>query len=434
MPSLISGESIKAIGEALGVTARSEIAAKLAEDIEYRTREVIQEAAKFARHSKRTKLTPSDINSALRVLNVEPLYGYSNSDPDRLRFGHAASSSLYYTNDKEVSLSDVLHMELPEAPVEPTLQCHWLAVEGVQPLSQYNPTLDGDLDASRSKKRKVGEPTQEVRTKVKHVLPKPLQLFFKQVVHAVKAPGSDLQAKVFNSLTEEPGLHQLLPYLSQLVADEVAKCLRQLPLLYSLMQLVEAILANSQHLHVEPYLHQLMPPILTCLLGKSLCEHPSQDHWGLREFSAQLLHTVCSRYGTAYPSLQPRITKTLTHALLDPLKPLSTHYGAIVGLTALGPETIKTLLAPNLKFYTKQLMPELETENAQKSFEARKCFNALSTAIGRLLHEKPEGDVPLLTDDEKLQWQELSELFGERIRPFSDESSSQAPSLLGTLL
>ena len=39
---LVLIEWSQAIGESIGVVARSEIAAKLAEDIEYRTREVIQ--------------------------------------------------------------------------------------------------------------------------------------------------------------------------------------------------------------------------------------------------------------------------------------------------------------------------------------------------------------------------------------------------------
>ncbi len=45
-------------------------------------------------------------------------------------------------------------------------------------------------------------------------------------------------------------------------------------------------------------------------------------------------HVMCSvsRFGSAYRNLQPRITKTLVQAFLDPAKPLTTHYGAIVGL------------------------------------------------------------------------------------------------------
>lgn len=433
MPPVISVDSIKSVGESIGVVvSRDEVCAKVAEDVEFRTREVIQEAAKFMRHSKRTRLTPADVNNALRTLNVEPLYGYSSSDPDRLRFHHAASSNLYYNSDKEVPLSEIIHMELPEAPLEPSLQCHWLAVEGLQPLCEQNPTPQAQLEG-RSKKRKADDANLQIKTKVKHVLSKELQLMFKQVVNAVKSPGTELQASVFKSVSEEAGLHQLLPYFSQLVADEVSKSLRDLAQLRSLMELVNAILANREHLHVEPYLHQMMPPVLTCLVGKSLCQNPGEDHWALRDYSASLIQTVCSRFGTSYPSLQPRITRTLIHALLDPLKPLTTHYGAIVGITALGADTVRTLLAPNLKFYTKMLLPELENVGTTKAFEASKCFSALQAAVGLLLHHQPFSIVGA-ADSDRLEWQELSDLFGESLRTYSEKSSSEQPGLVGVFL
>eukprot|EP00658_Telonema_sp_P-2_P063294 TRINITY_DN5201_c0_g2_i2.p1 TRINITY_DN5201_c0_g2~~TRINITY_DN5201_c0_g2_i2.p1 ORF type:complete len:200 (+),score=35.91 TRINITY_DN5201_c0_g2_i2:198-797(+) len=199
------------------------------------------------------------------------------------------------------------------------------------------------------------------------------------------------------------------------------------------MQLVHAILSNSEQLHVEPYLHQMMPPILTCLVGKSLCQTPAEDHWSLREYSAKLVHIVCSRFGTAYPNLQPRITRTLIHALLDPLKPLTTHYGAIVGLTALGPNTVRTLLAPNLIFYTKMLIPELEDKGTQKSFEAGKCFTALAAAVGSLLHHEPYSMTGAV-DGTELKWADLTELFGEALRPYAEAASAKHPGLLSTLL
>lgn len=52
----------------------------LASDTEYRVREIIQEAMKFMKHAKRDKLTTGDINAALRLRNVEQLYGYSGDD------------------------------------------------------------------------------------------------------------------------------------------------------------------------------------------------------------------------------------------------------------------------------------------------------------------------------------------------------------------
>lgn len=136
-----------------------------------------------------------------------------------------------------------------------------------------------------------------------------------------------------------------------------------------------------------------MPSILTCLVGRWLCKQPTENHWELRYEAARLTlirelyrdtHHIIDvatitiitviirlnwwlpfapsmrsntpsrprsshknktltlderyakyRFGGAYQNLQPRVTKTLLHAFLDPKKPLTTHYGAIVGLSKL---------------------------------------------------------------------------------------------------
>jgi hypothetical protein len=122
-----------------------------------------------------------------------------------------------------------------------------------------------------------------------------------------------------------------------------------------------------------------MPAILTCLVGKRLCEKPTENHWELRDYCATLVSYICRRFGTAYKTLQPRITKTLLHAFLDPTKPLTTHYGAVVGLSALGIYVIQLLLLPNIASYHRLLESELSPSNPnqQKFFEARKVNDAL---------------------------------------------------------
>ena len=72
--------------------------------------------------------------------------------------------------------------------------------------------------------------------------------------------------------------------------------------------------------------HQLVPAVLTCVVGKRLCSDPAtEDHWKLRDLSAGVVATVCRRFGASYPNLQPRITKALFEALADPSKPLATQ-------------------------------------------------------------------------------------------------------------
>lgn len=43
----------------------------MAHDVEFRTREIIQEAGKFMMHSRRAKLTVNDVNMALEAKNVD---------------------------------------------------------------------------------------------------------------------------------------------------------------------------------------------------------------------------------------------------------------------------------------------------------------------------------------------------------------------------
>jgi transcription initiation factor TFIID subunit 6 len=137
-----------------------------------------QDAKKFMRHSFRNSLSAEDINSALRLRNMEvlhcskccwiraqieipcaiqlcesqSLFGYSSSDP--LVFRKATSTvtsssspnageDVYYLQDKPIKLDEYLAQPLPHsargAPQEPTFSVHWLAIEGVQPRIPQNP-------------------------------------------------------------------------------------------------------------------------------------------------------------------------------------------------------------------------------------------------------------------------------------------------------
>lgn len=127
-----------------------------------------------------------------------------------------------------------------------------------------------------------------------------------------------------------------------------------------------------------------MPPVLTCLLGKRLCEDPAREpHWDLRQEAAQLIGYICRTFGDAYTTLIPRVSKTLMKTLLDGEKPLASHFGAIVGIAALGQNAFVSLLLPILPDYLAALHPELrhqmtdsDTEEV-KRMEIAKVYDAL---------------------------------------------------------
>eukprot|EP01122_Echinamoeba_exundans_P003285 TRINITY_DN1340_c0_g1_i2.p1 TRINITY_DN1340_c0_g1~~TRINITY_DN1340_c0_g1_i2.p1 ORF type:complete len:502 (-),score=73.97 TRINITY_DN1340_c0_g1_i2:300-1805(-) len=402
--SLLPKETIKIFAQAVGVDELADdVAQQLAADVEYRLREITQEAIKFMRHSKREKLTTDDINSALRLRNIELLYGYNSRDP--LRFAKVqATRDLFYVEDRELEIETIINeCRLPSAPRQVTFKCHWLAIEGVQPDIPQNPPKPANKpgtqdDADAAAGDNAGPGTQssltrmtddaEVKPAVRHVLTKEQQVFFEKICLAVL--GADVNAfhAAINSLRTDKGLHQLMPYFCKFITEKVSDCTQKfsLKVLIAMMKMVEALLMNSE-VHVDHYLHQLIPAILTCLVGKRLCENPAENHWELRDFAAGLISHICFKYGRIYATIQPRIIKTLVHAFLDFKKPLTTHYGAIVGLTRLGQYTRQLVLIPNMEYYCNLLLPATTSPNPVKRSEALMVYSSVLLAAGQFLFD-----------------------------------------------
>lgn len=113
-------DNIKDVAESVGITTLSnDVVDNLARDVEFRISQVLEEAMKFMRHAKRTVLTTHDVSHALRVLDVEPLYGYESTRP--LRYGEASigpGQPLYYVEDEEVDFEKLINAPLPKVPRE----------------------------------------------------------------------------------------------------------------------------------------------------------------------------------------------------------------------------------------------------------------------------------------------------------------------------
>ncbi|KAK9812628.1 hypothetical protein WJX72_000897 [[Myrmecia] bisecta] len=433
--SFVQPATIQVIADALEQPIVSDEAAKtLAPHVDVRLREIIQEALKFMRHSKRAVLTTEDLNQAFRLRNVEPVYGAGSKDPARF-LRAAGHSDLFFVDDPELNVQQLLQPPLPRRPVEVGMVPHWLAVDGVQPAIPENAPLERPkakrqrLEPARQVKQRQQQQQQQaakersaapqpsaeaavahaasdsaagegpaVRPPVRHVLSVELQHYFGKVSALLRTPekgkegdedgddakGTALQRAVLASLASDPGLHPLAPYFTQLIAEEVAKCVKQKSPTTSLLLLLKATrsLLVNEHIHIEPYLHQLMPAILTCLVARNLGAGPGDDHWSVRDAAARLVALVCGRFGDAYYNIQPRISNTLYNAFTDRKKPLTTHYGAVVGLAALGHKVVRLLLLPNLAPYARLLEEAMDPKqrNEMKRYEAACVYGALLRA------------------------------------------------------
>ena len=73
------------------------------------------------KHAKRSTLLPQDINLALRVKSLEPLYGYDAGYPSEFKMIASGSHVLYYLQDKELDLEELVSAELPPIPLDVTV-------------------------------------------------------------------------------------------------------------------------------------------------------------------------------------------------------------------------------------------------------------------------------------------------------------------------
>ncbi|CAG9771324.1 unnamed protein product [Ceutorhynchus assimilis] len=376
-------ESIKVMAESIGINSLQDEAAKdLAEDISFRLKHVVQDAAKFMNHSKRIKLLQSDVDAALRVRNVEPQYGFYSNEPLPFRFASGGGRELHFIEEKEVDLGDLLNNLNPKAPLEVSLRSHWLCIDGIQPTIPENPPpvakavqkLESvDPINKKPMKETAGKPstgkqklknveTVQIKQLATHELSVEQQLYYKEITEACVGSDEARRAEALQSLSSDPGLHEMLPRMCTFIIEGVRVNVVQnnLALLIYLMRMVKALLDN-QSLYLEKYLHELIPSVTTCIVSKQLCMRPELDnHWALRDFASRLMSQICKNFNTSTNNIQTRITRMFTNALSNDKIALSSLYGALQGLSELGPEVTRIFILPRIRMIGMKIESHLE--------------------------------------------------------------------------
>ena len=429
MASLWNLENIRDASEATGVSnLRKDILETLARDVDYQLSMVIDEALRFMRHAKRTTLSAKDISCALRVLDVEPLFGYESTRP--LRFGEASigpGQPLFYIEDDEVDFEKLINAPLPKVPREISYTAHWLAVEGVQPSIPQNPTstdprhqdlLPKGPGANANLAALAGLDNVTNRPQVKHILSSEIQLFFERITNAVLDEGNEeYRNAAYNSLRTDPGLHQLIPYFIQYTHEKVTHNLKDLFILKQMLLMLAALLENKS-IYLDPYVGKMIAPILTCLEARKLGSASDllSDIFELRELAASLLIHITKAYGKTSSTLKPKLARSLLKTFLDPNATFGSQYGALVALVGLtGAEGVRTLVIPNISSFDSLLREGLADDSKQK--EAQMLITAFLHAI-KLVADRSvrvvNGEVSG-TDAKRLVANKIGDIMGKQV-------------------
>lgn len=304
---------------------------------------------------------------------------------------------------------------------------HWLAVEGVQPSIPQNPTsaesraqelIPKGPGANPALSALAGNDNLAFHPAVKQIISKELVLYFDKIQAAVLDDSPDeetarLREAALESVRTDPGLHQLVPYFANFIANQVTHRLDDTFTLRMMMELTAALVDNP-HLFLDPYAGPLSAPVLTALMSRKiggggggtaaangsngngssmdvdgavaapppLPSDPIHAQFLLREFAASLLGRIATKYTRANKHLRSKLTRTCLKYLLDPTKPPAVLYGALNGLAAAGgPEAFRVLVLPNLKSFDVAVLQPLQERAASAGGTAAVEFEALVGAI-----------------------------------------------------
>uniref|UniRef100_A0A8C6PQG1 TAF6-like RNA polymerase II p300/CBP-associated factor-associated factor 65 kDa subunit 6L n=1 Tax=Nothobranchius furzeri TaxID=105023 RepID=A0A8C6PQG1_NOTFU len=401
----VSRDSVKLMAESAGLELGDEVAALLAEDVCYRLREAAQSSAQFMRHAKRKKLTVDDFNKALRWSNVEAICGYGAQDA--MLFRSVKEGELFFVEDRDINLIELaLATNIPKGCAETMVRANVAYLDG---------------------KGNVG-PQGTVPAAVQS-LSDDLLKYYQQITRAILGEDPHLMKVALQDLQSNSKIAALLPYFVYVISG-VKSVSHDLEQLNRLLHMVKSLVQNP-YLYLGSYVRSLVSSVMYCILEPLAASiNPLNDHWTLRDYAALLLSHIFWTHGDLVSGLYRQILLSLQKVLSDPVRPLCSHYGAVVGLHALGWKAVERVLFPHLPAYWANLQAVLDdysVSNAQVKADGHKVYGAILVAVERLLKMKAlslpqpaEGcSIPL-----PAMYSELYSFFGDSLAVrFSTEQS-----------
>jgi transcription initiation factor TFIID subunit 6 len=387
---------------------------------------LLQDALKFTRKCRRTKMITEDLESAMKMRHLEPIIGFRLSNGNLpFKTTTAAGTNhrdVHCIDDHELQLDQVITAPMPKIPLDVSIRTHWLAIEGKQPTVNENPEIISKADLTADSldpmksltKKRYNLDASKIKTSNPHELSLEQQIYYKEITEACVGSEEQKRQEAIASLSTETGLHQILPRIVLFISEGVKVNLMQynLAILIYLMRMTSALLENKS-LYCEKYLHQLFPAIMSCILAKQLCPRPDTDnHWALRDYAASRCAQMVKMFSASIHGLRNRIVRIFLRTFHSERLPLVTHYGALVGLCEMGQEAIEELVFPIIRTLGDRIVKS--HENPSLSSIDKITIERINNVISKYIPTAYRASRPSPDDPEHFK-HEFGSYYGHRL-------------------
>ncbi|PAV69834.1 hypothetical protein WR25_26076 isoform B [Diploscapter pachys] len=317
---------VRTVGDTVGIVNLTPPAFQLASE------QVIQGASSRCLHGRRIQLTAEDVEAALRERNLQSPIGFTNKYTISQRCLTMPSGEELYVNvDQEIAVPQLADAQHIKYPVCSYVKAHWLVLEGKMPGIPENV--------------RANEPEAEEEEEEEHLNLDPNNPKAAAAIAARReTAGGQLGAAVaFRAATKGLKTKELIVVKPPIIESlSVVRCNvvhHCLSMLIYLMRMIRSISQNKS-IKLQPYLHELLPCIMTCMMAKQLCVRPDTDnHWALRDYAAKTLSIVVKEHGVTH--LRERIFRSGWQVLCDRKSSPASIYGSLLPCVEYSSKNVK---------------------------------------------------------------------------------------------
>ncbi|KJH49277.1 hypothetical protein DICVIV_04599 [Dictyocaulus viviparus] len=407
-PPRIKPQYVRIVGDSVGVVNLTPAALQcLADKLTQVINRCSRTAYKFAIHARRKKVLVDDVESALQLVGIPmPIGSLTRSQPSVRQLRMPGGEQLYVREDVDLDVSSLAQPTLTKIPIKRHFRVHWIRVNSEEeppPEKKVKKTLSKSgvpfISLPAALRKRVYSPSEAVSPSVsfrlaaqdipkkEQILIKPSfleplsveqQVYLKEIVEACVGQDDKKRQQALQSLERDTGIQVLLPRLSRLIHTSIRCNIvhRCLSMLIYVVRMMRAIAVNKS-VKLDGVLHEFLPSLMSCMLGRVLCTRPDSDnHWALRDFAGKTLITIIKDHGTK--ETRRRSFRAVKRVFDDPSSSYSMIYGTISTLIEFAAPIELIRLHPRIiSLLERTRTAAASSADQQERIEAHKLHSAL---------------------------------------------------------
>lgn len=344
--------AVQAIAETLGVhfshiKGKDSYPAQLAQDAEFRMRQILNPASILVKKAHITKLTADQLNMVLKSLDLDPVYGYNGTSEFKTMSTVVDNECLCGVIDPIIKLEDACKPRKKPRETNLGFSFNWVLVDGAPVEKQYTRSgapklLTRDFGVYGINSLDVASltkvPKQAEQCSPEHEVPidREMQDYFDSVVECINGSDDKRKRDCYDSLRHHAGLQPLMPHFLQFIASVLTSKLTDTKAV-SEVTWTSLALAMNPSLSVHMYVHTFIRIAMTVIMRYETSEDITEDI-RLRQLGAKLLLYVCHRSAAGFPHIKTVCINALIKGWLNPSTTHAAQFGALTGIRAMGAE------------------------------------------------------------------------------------------------